>query len=465
MPEYEINLLPTQGRGARFGKTRLGFNGTFPEGYDATCNMTSHEGRSMAPSFAPSGLFNLASKQPPVGVIPWEDSSQVPTAVILVDSGVKLAKNAAITDEADDTTAEYQSGVLFDDGNGTPLILAGTKTGSKLIQDRTQAGVWDENAGCVATFVVVAGADFYRVINDYQVKKWTGVSPPTTDANYGAAYNVGDSSSKFTAVGSLGDAPVFGKTDGRLYMFDEAADSFAPVFETAPHPHNFPCIAPNGRGGILTATWDGTFVEVTRDGDVRTYHPHHQAADRDTPRDRWAWIATNGQEIYALAWPAQRLTQNLGIRAFVTTDTGSTYTEYSEEVTDQRADTFMDLSSLALASDGDWILVKADGPYLLLNMDVLGANTAASRLRVRLINNSATLSGFTIDPAYIFNGTDTDPAGAGKPIAQDGYIAVKQDQPTPVLDAVTAAFTEWRELSITINGEAVSGWWWMLFLE
>lgn len=539
-----VVMFPNQGKGFGYGKTRMGENGTLPEGYDRTINMTiSDGGGALSPSFATTINQAIASKSPGAFLIPWTDSSGTPIAVHGSGNYVRLYKNSAVTLETDATpdvaftaaatdggnvkvtvgssssfatgdtvvvtgssvaayngnwtvtavadgthvsfnatysatatgtitrSAEYASACLWDDGSGTEYLYAGTKTGRKLLNKRTRAGVWTElsdTADHKAIFVAAGGGKMWATVNDYQIKNWPAGTDPDAGTPSSSIY-VGSQSAKITSLGVIGAVPVVGKEDG-IWIYNTADNLFEPALPTQFNPLNFPFMEPDGSGGLFTATADGALVHIERFGTISRVSPlEGKSIGRDTPQGRIVDVTTYSDHGYALmdnAWrrnervPSFQVYVVSGISGAAYNPTGAigasnfltptTITDYTSLVTDGRDDTYLDLSAFDTLANGQALYIGAANKFLLSYFRIVGANNTNARFKYAfLVSNTL---GFEFNP--FFNGTDTTPFSTSTSFGQSGFLAAQADRQN-----LAANGSGWA--SLTIN--SVAGYWIVVF--
>lgn len=451
-----IVLFPNQGFGYGFGPTRLGIGQpgqttlpTPPEGYHHTQNMSVRDGRTLSPSFAASASYPISATVPPSAVVPWETTAGVPTVLVLVGGVAKLLQAGLLTDETDATTDTYGNATFWDDGTNA-LLVAGTG-GSKFVQKRTQAGSWTAAADAdrKATYVAEAGGALYGNPTAYQVAKWAAGNDPT-GADPGTTIRVGTPAADINSIGAIGGSPIVGKEDG-IWTFNADGD-FQNDFPMNPHPHNFPFMRPDGQGGILTATWDGSLVRIQKFGNITSIHPlRDKSPDRAAPRGRIVDAVVYQDHIYVLHAPYARMTQPPGLVFYRTTDAGATYTDMSGSVIDGRLDTVGDISDMTTVGT-DWLLLGSDAPFCAVQFTLATLNTATARLKMGVLLTSS-LNRIDLTTAK-YDGTNSTPTADATPWGQSGVLAWTGSNTT-----------NWPEVTMTINGSSVSKYWLMLYLE
>ncbi len=114
-----------------------------------------------------------------------------------------------------------------------------------------------------------------------------------------------------------------------------------------------------------------------------------------------------------------------------TTDDGSTFTNYTDEVNDHSAITYADLSSLSTFANGDYFFIAGDRRFAGLRVGVHSANSNASTLSIEYWN------GLDWDSLTIADGT----ASSGCTLLQDGDIT--WTMPTDWAMSTTGATTDY----------------------
>ena len=133
-----VTFFPNQGGGFGHGITQDGDGQSLAEGYDRTINMTvTNGGRSLSPSFATALYASLSSPYPPAFIVPWSDPAGTPLALVGLNTGIRVVKNAAQAGETDATSARYFGHAFHDNGAGVAYLYAGTEAQTILTADVT----------------------------------------------------------------------------------------------------------------------------------------------------------------------------------------------------------------------------------------------------------------------------------------------------------------------------------------
>lgn len=383
-----FTIYPNKGGGYGHGATRELME---PEGYNRTINMTDRGGRTLSPSFAPnfrSTEYNAGHFEtyPPAFLIPWVDANGVPMCLFALFIAAWKFKDGALAIEADATTETYASAALADDGaTGTPLLYAGTfstTTGTaQLLNKRTQAGTWSQDADVRAKYLTNAAGALWRTYNGDDVTKepihigkCAAGDDPFTLASWQAAFRVGSVDAKIVSLGSLGPIVVVGKEDG-IYTFNEIDSRFENVLKVPHHPNHFPTLKSDGAGGLLTVAASGDVVNVQQFGAITVATPlKNKYVGRDTPHGRISDITTFGSKFFAVTQPGYRLVQPSGMKVYKTVNTTNwaapgTFTDGTTNVTDQSSTTVLNLNSLDTLANGDAILIGFDDQFLGFNFE------------------------------------------------------------------------------------------------
>lgn len=451
-----VVLFPNRGEGFGYGLTR---DLALPEGYDRTMNMTVRGGRIFGPSYAPSILGRYTASyipSEPSFLVPWEDTSGVPLMALGTGSAARVLKNGLISAETDATTATYGGAAFHDDGAGTAYLYAGTTTGSKLLNRRSQAATWAEDADVSAIYLVSAGGALWRTTSDYQISKCPAGSEPFTVGNWGAAIQVGTNEAAITNLGALGAAPIVFKEDG-IYPYNEADARFANEYAVAPHPRNFRFVKPDGQGGLLTATRDGALIRIHRFGAITVIKPlHGKPVGRDTPSGPIIDAEMFGGKIYALMEPTYKLVKPSSMKVLKTTDNFSTFTDYSADVMDSKHSTVADISSLDTLTNGDALLVGCDDQVLAVHFLMATANSAANTISPAISTGQGTWTVLSVSSGGGTGGYDETYDGTST-FGKSGAV-VLQGQATTISTWVTATyngFTKyWLRFTVTAACDA-----------
>lgn len=407
-----VVLFPNEGRGFGHALTRRGAGGELPEGYDRTLNMTVRAGRVFSPSFGQEGRFARASQSKPEFLAVWSEAVGTPFALFpareSADSVVMRYKDGALSVEADATTAEYGTATFHDDGAGVEYLYAGTKTGSKLLNRRTPAGTWAQDNDVVAIHVVQAAGALWASVNNYQVKKCPAGLDPFVAANWGAAIQVGTNEAPIVRLGRVGPAPIVFKEDG-IWVYDERENRFDNRYAVPRNANNFPFVADDGEGGIITSLDDGALVRIRQFGAIITVDPLREAWPwRDTPRGPIRDVAFFGHRFYALMGAGRQLHQPDGIRVYRTADFVS-YTDLTSAVTDKSWATGGALGGMAATES---LLIGFDDQFIAIGVLLLAVNTNSVTASIRLSTGGTDAgASWTAASTGFWDGTATRTTG------------------------------------------------------
>lgn len=386
-----LNLFPNQGKGYGHGVTRIGLDGTLPEGYERTINMDASQGGVLAPSFESVlvGGGNNTGVRIAYGAA-WRTSAGVPFVIFAYGVNARSATASIITNGAvaGETVAGTNAAGIFNDGTfhdnaGTALFYAARVTSladstATLLHRRTQDGTWTEDADVTAKLIVSAAGALWRATNDYQISKCPAGSDAFTLGSWGSAIQVGTNGSKINSLGAIGAAPIAGKEDG-IWQYNEADGRFENAFPVARNVENFRFMRPDGEGGLYTATADGALVRIRRFGAITVSYPlRGKTPGRDTPSGPIIDVAVYGDRLYVAMGGAYRAFQSSGIKVLKTTDNFGTFTDYSASVLDQSYATTADISLLDTLANGDALLVGFDDQFLGVEFIMASVNEVAS---------------------------------------------------------------------------------------
>lgn len=437
--------FPNQGKGALYGLTHAGIGGEdLPEGYHYAINMTVEADR-FRPSYASAQRWGITGAAKGTELRGWYDSSNIPIALLLQDGRVKIIKNATITDETDDTTATYGSGAFWDTAAGTGRFIVGTTTGSKFLQKRTNDGTW--TAGTVAGLLCTeAGGAFYATANDYQVKKWALGNDPTSAAA-GSTIAVGDNTAKIKSIGAIGSVPVIGKEDG-IWIFSEAETRFINDLRLEKNSDNCLFMRPDGQGGVLTATWDGSLIHINKYFQPEIFDPREgKTLDRDTPLGKIVDACYYQGSYYVLTDQAYRLTQQCGLRVFFYDASADTYTDFTTEAADQRTDTVITLGSM---TPGDFLYIGADAKFPLIDITMGAVSSTNARPTLTFAASGDGIFSATIQYTNLFDGTNSTPTANPTPFGQSGAFAM----------TTSSNFASWAQTTQTgFTGTGIAKFW------
>lgn len=517
-----VMFFPNQGGGFGHGITLDGDGQSLPDGYDRTINMTvTNSGKALSPSFAAQLVSSLSSPNPPAFIVPWADPSGTPIALMGLNTGIRVVKNAAQAGETDSTSARYFGHAFHDNGAGVAYLYVGTEaqtiltanvtlsttsftmtvastagfaagtlyigsiavtftgatsttfTGCTIaatspastipagaqirqigfINRRTQDGTWAEDSDVRAKYIVSSAGALWRSTNDYQVSKCPSGSDPFSSTAWGSNFQVGTNEAKITQMGAIGAAPVVFKEDG-IYSFNEDSNRFDPIYKVPIHPSNFPFVEPDGEGGIYTSEADGDIIRVQQFGAIIAANPlRNKHTSRDTPRGRIVDMAVHGDKVYALMDRGAKIIQPPGLVMLDATSwTGSTFTNVTSSVTDQRFDTYFDISGLGSFSSDRAVLVGSDDMFLLMDFVMNGVNTANTATKVYLIRSIGSQFTLSVQP---HNGLDTNP-DASVSFGQSGAYALKPGQ----------SMSLWGKATLTdTTGTAYEKYWLLIAVE
>ena len=418
-----VVVFPNQGMGSGFGPTTrgVGEDGGLAPGYSRTINITVLDGTRFAPSFANNyrlSTYGSVAHFPPSFLTPWRDNNGFPIAVMgLVGAAWLFAANA-IASETDATTAVYGNSCLHDDGSGVELLYAGTFTASTgaaaLLNRRTAAGAWTEDADVNAKFIASVAGALWRATSDYEVSVCPAASEPFTDTNWGSSIRVGTSAAKIVCIAGLGAAIVVFKEDG-IYFYDEPETRFINRYEVPLSEYNFPFAKPDGEGGLYTAT-ASELVHISQFGSIDTIRLlEGKEPGRDIPSGPIVDMTIDGADLLMLMEPAYRMAQPSGMKVIKTADNFSTFTDGTTNTTDGSPATGLSLNSLDTLANGDALLIGFDDQFLAVRA-VMGTAVSAA---------VATMAGAVSTGAGTWAGVNIDDGTASLPFSQGGVIAIK----------------------------------------
>lgn len=431
-----VVVFPDQGLGSGWGPTTqgVGEKGGLPEGYNRTINMTVLDGARFSPSFgvvyrkAPYGAGNASPLgSPPSFLLPWRNDAGQPIVLLAIGSHAFLMVNAAAANEADATVAGTYSGACYhDNGAGTEYLYAGTFTAATgvpaLLNRRTPAGTWTEDADVNAKFIASAAGAMWRSTSDYQVSVCPAGSEPFTIASWGSSIQVGTNAAKIVNVGVLGASAVWFKEDG-IWFYDETDNRHVNRYDVPWSPYNFPFVEPDGEGGLYSSTANGELVHISQFGAIDTIRLNEgKQPGRDTPAGQIVDMTIDGADLLMLMRPAYRMAQPSGMKVLKTTDNFGTFTDYTANLTDRARNTLMDLSSLDTLANGDAVLVGFDDQFLAVQF-VLGSGGTVN-------GTAGTLAGAVSTGASSWatvalkDGTASLPSASTTTMTQGGVVAI-----------------------------------------
>lgn len=373
-----VVLFPNQGGGFGYGVTRQLEN---PEGYDRTINMRVREGQVFGPAFV-SKLGSLELQKTPSFMVAWQDTSGVPVVIYSFfpgqTGGIIIRKNDVLAGEVDATTAEYGTADFHDDGAGVAYLYAGTVSGSKFINRRTQAGTWTEDADVVAMHVVSAGGALWGTTSAYQIRKCPPGSEPFTIGNWGTAIQVGTNEAAILRLGAIGATPVVFKEDG-IWVFNEADTRFENRLPVPRNEDNFPFVRSDNAGGLYSSTANGAIVHISQYGSITVIDMlRNKTPGRDTPHGPITDITVSGDRLWAFMGGLYKFVQPSGMKVMKTVDNFSTFTNYTTETTDLKHSTVADISLLDTLANGDALLVGFDDKFLAIHYLMVALNTTGT---------------------------------------------------------------------------------------
>lgn len=277
---------------------------------------------------------------------------------------------------SDNDASEFHTWYSFDDagsGNEPRLDITYSTSSVQAVKARR--------------FGVVRDA-LYRAYSNNKIAKCpSGLSPMASDS-WSAPTGVGSSSTVSTTdwavnwIGGVGDQLLVAKPDG-IYRFNEATgrfDNLTPELASSAHTDNgSPCFVWKNvlfyplEGGRLLA-YDGARVD-----DVSPLRGTR--ASGDTIYGRITAFTGDDQYLYVATEPFAAKTQTgVNISLDVTTDNGSTYTSFADEIADDDPTTTATLTALDTVSNGDWFVVGADVPFMGIYFVMGTANTTAATM-------------------------------------------------------------------------------------
>lgn len=425
-----VVVFPNQGLGCAYGPTSqgIGEKGGRPPGYHRTINMTVVDGTRFSPSFgvvyrktpyvAGGGLA-----YPPAFLQPWRDGNGIPIVLFAIEAVAFMFADAAAASETDATTAQYGHS-CFHDNAGTEYLYAGTFTSSTgvpaLLNRRTPAGVWTEDADVNAKFIASVAGALWRSTSHYQVSVCPAGSEPFTIGSWGSAIQVGTNAAKIVNVGALGASAVWFKEDG-IWFYDEDGNRHINRYEVPWSPYNFPFVKPDGEGGLYSSVANGELVHISQFGQITTIRLNEgKEPGRDTPAGQIVDMTIDGADLLMLMRPAYRVAQPSGMKVLKTVDNFGTFTDHTANLTDRSRSTYMDLSSLDTLANGDAVLVGFDDQFLGVQF-LRGAsterNSTVTTLAAAVSTGAGTWATVAIDDGTRVSGSYS--------LLQDGLVTIK----------------------------------------